>query len=62
MSSYVIQQLKNEVGPLVVWCVSVCAVSVLVGLGKVKPETLEFLLFGLAGYAGALRGKEKTGA
>lgn len=58
-----LEKLKAEIGPLIVWCVSVCAVTVLVGMGKVKPETLEYLLFGLAGYAGALRSpKDQTPA
>lgn len=33
------------------WALAFVGVCVLVGLGKVKPETLEYVLFALLGFA-----------
>ena len=35
------------------WCVAFVGVCILVGLGKVKPETLEYLLFAIGGAVAA---------
>ncbi len=45
--------LKKLIGSqeVLLWALAFTAVSVLVGLGKLKPETLEFMLFALVGRA-----------
>lgn len=41
--------LSDEASRTVTWIVAFVGVCVLVGLGKIKPETIEFLLFALGG-------------
>lgn len=42
----------------VLWAVAFTGVCVLVGLGKIKPETVEYLLFALVGRAATTKPKE----
>lgn len=50
--------LKNaDISRTILWCVAFTGVCVLVGLGKIKPETIEYLLFALLG--GAVSGGKK---
>lgn len=42
---------QSEVVQAALWVVAFAGVSVLVGLGKLKPETIEYLLFALLGRA-----------
>ncbi len=55
--------LKKLIGSqeVLLWALAFTAVSVLVGLGKLKPETLEFMLFALCGRAstGGKLGEQK---
>ncbi len=45
--------IKKLIGSqeVLLWALAFIAVSVLVGLNKLKPETLEFMLFALVGRA-----------
>ncbi len=40
------------------WALAFVGVCVLVGLGKVKPETLEYVLFALIGFAASKKGQK----
>jgi len=40
------------------WCVAFTGVCVLVALGKVKPETLEYLLFAIGGAVAAQKSEK----
>lgn len=51
-------QIKANASDTVIWCVTLTVVGVLVGLGKIKPETLEYILFAVAGYAGSKSGSK----
>lgn len=42
---------KFKDSKVVLWAVAFVGVSVLVALGKLKPETIEYLLFALLGQA-----------
>lgn len=44
-----IEKLKDQ--KVILWAVAFVGVSVLVGLGKLKPEVIEYLLFALLGQA-----------
>lgn len=44
-----LDKLKDS--KVILWAVAFVGVSVLVGLGKLKPETIEYLLFALLGQA-----------
>jgi hypothetical protein len=48
---------ESETAQAALWAVAFTGVVVLVALGRVKPETLEFMLFALVGRASV--GKEK---
>lgn len=60
--------LTDEVRQGGMWVVAFVCVTVLVGMGKVKPESLEYLLFALIGRSSAItkgrqvaaEGKEDT--
>lgn len=41
----------GELSQAIIWVAAFTGVSVLVGLGKIKPESLEMLLFALIGRA-----------
>ncbi len=41
--------LQEDTSKTVTWIVAFTGVCVLVGLGKIKPETVEYLLFALGG-------------
>jgi hypothetical protein len=43
------KDLINTHGQSLLWALAFLCVSVLVGLGKLDPKTLEYMLFGLAG-------------
>lgn len=43
---------------VLLWAVAFVGVTVLVGLGKLKPETIEYLLFALLGQASVPKSKE----
>lgn len=53
-------QVKASAADIVVWCVTLVVVGVLVGIGRVKPETLEYILFAIAGYAGSKTGSKAS--
>lgn len=52
-----LEKLKDQY--MVMWVVAFIGVSVLVGLGKLKPETIEFLLFAMGGAAVANKTKKE---
>jgi hypothetical protein len=43
----------EEIRQGVLWVVAFIGVSILVGLGKLRPETIEYMLFSLLGYGAA---------
>jgi hypothetical protein len=43
--------VSSENGQNVLWALAFTGVTVLVALGKVKPETMEYMLFALVGKA-----------
>lgn len=54
------EKLLDEIRQGVLWVVAFVGVCVLVGLEKLRPETIEYMLFSLFGYGAArLQGKEK---
>lgn len=52
---------STDLAQSALWAVAFVGVAALVGLGKVKPETLEYMLFALVGRA-AYTGAAKKGA
>lgn len=42
---------ESDIAQNALWAVAFVGVCALVGLGKVKPETLEYMLFALVGRA-----------
>ncbi len=59
--SSVLATLKNtEVSKTILWCVAFTGVCVLVGLGKIKPETIEYLLFALGGAIASGKGSKSN--
>lgn len=59
--SKVQQFLTDEVRQGAMWVVAFVCVTVLVGMGKVKPEAMEYLLFALIGRSSGLKGKKESG-
>ncbi len=49
---------ESEMVQNALWAVAFTGVCVLVGLGKIKPETVEFMLFALLGKASATPKKD----
>lgn len=48
---------ESELSQAIIWVAAFTGVSVLVGLGKLRPESLEMLLFALIGRASSSKGK-----
>jgi hypothetical protein len=46
-----LEKLKGEPAKLAIWVVAFICVTILVGLGKCKPETIEMMLFYIVGAA-----------
>ena len=46
-----LEKLKGDPAKLAIWAIAFICVSILVGLGKVKPETIEMMLFYIVGAA-----------
>jgi hypothetical protein len=47
--------LGEEYTRVITWTVAFVGVCVLVGLGKIKPETIEYLLFAMGGAVASKR-------
>ena len=53
--------LTDEVRQGGMWVVAFVCVTVLIALGKVKPEALEYLLFALIGRSSTIKGTGTKG-
>lgn len=53
------KDITDELRQSALWVVAFVGVCIMVGLGKVKPETIEYLLFAMLGAAGTKRMKGK---
>lgn len=57
-----LQKIKRLAEPdAVLWAMSFVGVCVLIGLDKIKPETLEYLLFAMVGRTVAKKAVEPEG-
>ncbi len=52
------EKIFEEVRQGVLWLVAFVGVCILVGLNKLRPETIEYFLFSLFGYGAARLQKE----
>lgn len=53
---------SKDVRVYALWALAFVGVCLLVGLEKVKPETLEYVLFALFGFASSSRAKDSSNA
>ena len=53
-----IKEISDELRQSGLWVVAFVGVCIMVGLGKVKPETIEYLLFAMLGAAATKPKKE----
>ncbi len=60
MPNLVKEVLSDDRAQYAMWAVAFTGVCVLVGLGKLKPETVEYLLFALLGKASTKSTKKET--
>lgn len=51
--------LSEEMRQGGMWVVAFVGVTILVGMGKLKPETIEYMLFALVGQAAVRRSQPK---
>ncbi len=59
MTKNIKELVSSDVTKTVTWICAFAGVCVLVGLGKMKPEAVEMLLFGLLGSVTSRRGNHE---